>query len=45
MTIPMLPRVTLTPAVMLCRCMMKMGDLVVAQFDVGPKKLGIDNAK
>ena len=26
----MLPHVTLTPAVMLWRCMMKMGDLVVA---------------
>ena len=26
----MLPRVSLTPAVMLWRCMMKMGDVVVA---------------
>ena len=26
----MLPHATLTPAAMLCRCMMKMGDLFVA---------------
>ena len=30
MTVTMVPHATLTPAVMLCRRMMKLGDLIVA---------------